>query len=169
MNRAYRDLKKAIKNMSDGIAMLEAKLKETKRLYRLELRKEKHKADVARDRKTFSLLTHNPSALFSSIRNSKTSSVGTIPFLTVGNRKYTDSNVAEGFFESILELKSLDIASLQSSPNYHSWSRDYEFILEICKNKKDIPLISLEKSSKILNKMCERFLVNDPSTFYLCW
>ena len=53
-------------------------------------------------------------------------------------------------FDSISSLKTEDKTSLATSPCYESWSQDYEFILELCRNKHDVPPISLDQSKKNL-------------------
>ena len=70
--------------------------------------------------------------------------MGSVPFLTVGDKVYPDNMVGDGLFDSISSLKSQDKPSLTASQNYNSWSRDYNYILEICKNKRNIPEISNE-------------------------
>ena len=159
MNKAHKGYKEAMKTNKKSVARTREAFNISKRLYRLEQRRQKHKEDCLRDSPLFSVTTSNPSAVYKSIRSAKSSSSRAIPFLTVGKKKYVGENIVDGFYDSISALKSQDNNSLQSSPNYNSWSQDYEYILQMCKNKCDIPLISLEKSSKILLKM--KSSVND--------
>ena len=121
--------------------------------YRLAVRQQRHNDDLYRDKQLFSICTHNPSALYSKIRASKRSACGAVPFLTVGEKIYTGNRVADGMYDSISSLKTQDNHFLMSSPSYYSWTDDYKYILELCQNKRDIPSISVELSSKILSRM----------------
>ena len=121
--------------------------------YRLAIRKQRHNDDLLRDTQLFSICTNNPSALYSKIRHSKRSSGGPVPYLTVGDKIYPGQRVADGIYDSISSLKTQDRVFLQSSPSYNSWSDDYQYILKLSQNKKDVPSISLQHSSKILLKM----------------
>ena len=121
--------------------------------YRFAVRKQKHFDDILRDKQLFSICTNNPSALYSKIRHSKRSSGGAVPYLTVGEKIYPGNRVADGIYDSISSLKTQDRLFLQSSPSYNSWSDDYKYILELSQNKRDIPPISLQHSTKILTRM----------------
>ena len=57
----------------------------------------------------------------------------------------------DGFYSSIKTLKSREM-SLQSPPNDDLYA-DYNHILDLCKEKRDLPPISIEESTKILKKM----------------
>ena len=61
--------------------------------------------------------------------------------------------MCDGMFDSISSLKHLDISSLITSPCYDSWTEDYRYILELCNDKRDMPEISVEDSTKLLQKM----------------
>ena len=37
--------------------------------------------------------------------------------------------------------------------HFFSWSEEYRYILELCKHKRDLPMIDNEQSNKILSKM----------------
>ena len=151
LRKAQRDYREALKTSTASAYTANENLKHAKRVHRLQHRRQKHKEDIARDSKLFSVFTSN--AVFKSIKSSKTSSAGAVPFLMVGDKKYVGSDVADGFYDSISSLKSQDHKSLQSSPNFNSWSQDYNYILQLCKNKRDIPSISIEQSTKILLRM----------------
>ena len=121
--------------------------------YRFLCRKEVHKRDVARDSELFSISDPLSTTVFRTVRSSKSSSSRPIPFLTVRDKTYPGDRVGDGLFDSISTLKTQDPAVLSAIPNYHSWLQDYRYILEICKNRRDIPIISLEHSTNILKRM----------------
>ena len=78
--------------------------------------------------------------------------------LTVGNSTYYGDTVPDGIFESIRRLKTSPPVSDGDDfgPNY---SEDYKNILDICRNGRQIPSISLERSLQILKNI--RKSVND--------
>ena len=105
------------------------------------------------DTELFSVFTSSSPPIFKSIRALKSSAAASVPFLTVGEKTYPGDMVGDGLYDSISSLKTQDKASLLSSSNYQDWSSDYKYILELCKDKHDIPPISIEHSTSILNKM----------------
>ena len=56
-------------------------------------------------------------------------------------------------FESIQALKTENTDSLQATPYFCNWSEEYRYILELCKQKRDLPMIDIEQSNKILSRM----------------
>ena len=66
----------------------------------------------------------------------------------VGNTKYPEHLVGDGLYASIAALKTKDCSTINKS-----WESDYKYILEICKNKVDIPEITLDQSKDILLRM----------------
>ena len=143
---------KALKKTPNDARAIQ-RFNKARKSFRFFCRKEVHKQDVARDSELFSITDPVFSTVFRSVRLSKSSSSRLVPFLTVGDKTYPGERVGDGLFESISSLKTQDLSVLSASPNYHSWLQDYQYILEICKNKQDLPCISLEHSSKILNRM----------------
>ena len=87
------------------------------------------------------------------LRSSKVSGMAAVPFLTVGNKKYVGPKVADGMYDSISALKTVDRFLPHPSPLFESWTEDYKHILQLCENKRDVPPISLQQSSKILMRM----------------
>ena len=148
LHLAHKTLKKSPVNV-----LSKQEFRRARKSYRFLSRKEIHKQDVARDSKLFSIFDPLSTTVFRSVRSSKSSSSKTIPFLTVRDKTYPGDRVGDGLFDSISTLKTQDSAVLNAIPNYHSWLQDYHYILEICKNKQDIPTISLDHSSNILRRM----------------
>ena len=72
--------------------------------------------------------------------------------LKVGNKIYSEDRVADGFYDSISKLKSLDKVS---SSSFDSFVSDYKHIVEIMKTARKIPRISPQKASELLlSKNC---------------
>ena len=63
------------------------------------------------------------------------------------------TKVADGMFDSISTLKTVDRFTSNPSPYLGGWKEVYKCILQLCENKRDIPPISLNQSSKILMRM----------------
>ena len=128
-------------------------LTKAKQSYRLAVRRKNHSDNVKRDSLLFTICTTDSSTLLKKIRFAKRSAAGQVPYLTVEDKKYVGPRVADGMFDSISTLKTKDRFSKNPSSHLKSWSEDYQYILQLCKNKRDIPPISLQQSSKILLKM----------------
>ena len=152
MNAAHRNYKKALKSRSISISSARSSWITSKKYYRSICRKHIHKEDHLRDSELFSIFS-SPSLLYQKIKASKSSAVRSVPFLTVGNTTYPAEQVGDGLFASISQLKKQDLTSLQSSSFYHSWSTDFRHILEMCKDRQDIPRLSVPQSSQILLRM----------------
>ena len=106
MKKAHTAYKEALRSKSNDINTTKDVLKSAKKAHRLAVRRQNHKEDLARDIKLHSVLTQNPSALFRALKTSKSSSAGSVPFITVGDKKYVGPQVPDGLFDSIASLKS---------------------------------------------------------------
>ena len=114
--KAHKDHKHALKT-NHNIEFTRNNLANAKKSCRFMIRRQNHKEDLNQDSQLHSIFT-NPSVLYRSIKSSKRSLAGAVPFLTVGDKKYVGANVADGLYDSISSLKYQDLASLQTSPNY---------------------------------------------------
>ena len=114
-----------------------------------EIRQEQKQDSIDRDTKLHTILTNNPSAVFSSIKGIKNSST-TISTLKVADSTYEGSAVPDGFFASLSSLKAPDMDPITSSPHYQSTLGDYAHILKICRSGNPIPEISSKTSTEIL-------------------
>ena len=154
LRQSHKALKIA-KNGSSDICINHAKnvFKSARKEYRFKTRSFTHKADLRRDYNLHAILTSNPSALFRTIRSSKKPSNQAVPFITVGDKRYVGDKVPDGLYDSISSLKKQNTSQLHSSPMYDSWSQDYTYILQLCKDKHDLPLLSVSQSTNILNRM----------------
>ena len=87
------------------------------------------------------------------MKSAKKPSARAVPFITVGDKKYVGDRVPDGLYDSVSSLKKENTAALCASPMYESWSQDYAYILQLCRNKRDVPLLSLAQSTNILFRM----------------
>ena len=100
--------------------------------------------------KLFNIMDKNPSAIFKTIRSSKSSS-SRIQKLHVGNKTYSGDTVCDGFYDSLSSLKAPDMSHIHNSPAYSSILTDYDHIIKICRDSHKIPQISPVKAMEILN------------------
>ena len=117
------------------------------------VRKNKVAERVKNDKKLFDICSKNPKAIFSTIKASKTNSQSKIQRLHVGDKTYLESEVPDGFYDSLSTLKSLDCTLPENSPTSPSFSTDYENIIHICSQGPSLPKISLQKAFKILKNI----------------
>ena len=150
VKNAHNKLKKA--TGSDKISARKT-FTQARKSCRYILRKHNHLEALLRDSQLFSICTNNPFKLYKNIRSSKSSSAAPVPFLHVGEKKYPGTRMSDGMFDSISSLKRQDSSSLSLTPCYESWTEDYKYILELCNNKRDMPEISVEDSTRILKRM----------------
>ena len=126
---------------------------EARKSCRYVLRKHNHQQASLRDSQLFSICTNDPFKIYKKIKSARSSSAASVPFLLVGKKEYPGDRMSDGMFDSISSLKHLDMSSLITSPCYDSWTEDYRYILELCNDKRDMPEISVEDSTKLLQKM----------------
>ena len=126
------------------------KLKGAKVSLRKKVRIITAKKITAEDQKMFSVLSApKASTIFRRIKSMKSVSAKPISFLKVGSDIYHGEDVKKGFFTSISELKT----RTGGESEFSTYTKDYKNILELCKNKNDLPCISLSTSTKILQGM----------------
>ena len=129
------------------------KLKITKKKHRVLIRRENHISNMRRYQHLHQIITTNPTAAYKTLKSNKTPPTNSIPFVTVGSKKYVGDRVVDGMFDSINGLKCPDQSVLDSSPYHKSLLEDYINIMFLAQNKHDLPPISLEKSTTILQGM----------------
>ena len=132
---------------------LKAELKGMKSEHQRLIRYTNMEDSVARDQELHSVLSKDPSSLYRAIRRSKNTNSCKIQRLTVRDRVYLGDRVADGFFDSLSKLKTVDSESLERSPTYCDFSEYYEHIVEICAHGEKIPQITEAKSEEILKSI----------------
>ena len=138
---------------------LRKKHKSEKTKHRLLLRKQNAKDSIMRDSPLFSILESGNTNIFRSIRGSKKGVTRKITKLSVNGRTYSDESVHNGFYDSLLGLKTLNMGSIQDPASFDRYQADFENILKLCSSGPDIPEITLDKAANILMRI--RRSVND--------
>ena len=113
----------------------------------------KAKESSHRDKTLYSIVSSNPSKLFSAIRRSRKANTVRIDKLKVDDKVYLGDSVKDGFFDSISTLKSVDKTELDESEYFQEFSLDYQNIIEICNDGPTIPVMSELKSFELLQRM----------------
>ena len=124
-----------------------------KQRYRQIIRKNRLEQYVKRDKKLDSILTRDPSKIYSFLRSCKQTKTMKIDKLIVEDKVYTGAMVGDGFYESMRELKSCNLQSLSEDPLLSEHFTNYQHILKICESQSTIPEISLTKAADILKRL----------------
>ena len=114
---------------------------------RKSVRKSRNDQNVSRDEDLFAVLTNKPLNVFKKIKSFKNQAqASSIQKLIVQDKIFEGEAVSDGFYHSLKALKIVDTDELpQICQSFETFNEDYENILEICKNKVDIPQISINK------------------------
>ena len=133
-----------------AIEAAKADLRSARASLRHALRSEQSFLRNERDVKLSNILSTNPAAAHRSLRTSKNAAISDINILKVGNKVYTGKNVPDGFYDSLSSLKAPDMAPLYSSLPYQETLLDYENILKLTSNSRQIPPISPKDATQLL-------------------
>ena len=128
-------------------------IKQARRQHRSLVRAVKVRRDMKQDEHLFSLLTSNPASAFRTIKSAKSENSVQVPYIQVGKKRYAGDRVVDGLFESISNLKSLDLQLLEESPFHSSLLEDYKNIKFLCENKVPLPNVPLSKTTEILRRI----------------
>ena len=90
---------------------------------------------------------------FAQIRNSRRAKAGNIAQLTVGDKLYSGEMIPDGFYDSILTLKTRDDVRLAQSTYYSTFSNDYDHIIQLCKDSVKIDDVSIAKAMNLLERL----------------
>ena len=126
--------------------------KEARRKYRQECRPQDFISSIKRDENLHSILTNDPQAAYKTLRNAKTTKTNKISDLKVNEKTYTGSSIADGFFDSIKTLKTMN-PQTKNCMECEPFKFDYELIKEISKVGEKIPPISLPKAESLLHSL----------------
>ena len=124
--------------------------KSAKSVHQKLVRKHNISEEVDRDNDLLSLLSKQPKEIFKSFRNAKAGQAAKVKTLHVGNKTYTEDNVADGFYDSISELKSI---SEITATSFERFAEDHRHIVEICKSGAKVPEITQVKAEALLKKI----------------
>ena len=139
---------------SSHLSGLRTELSDLKTEHRKLERKHAAKESAERDRQLHSFLVGNSSQHFANIRRTKTNKAkSSIKKLTVNSKTYTGDAVPDGFYDSISNLKSLDLSMLKKSPGFAERLEDFQNILDICSSSEKIPAIMFHDAIRILDNL----------------
>ena len=129
--------------------------------YRKAVRKVRFQNDRQRDKNLNNILSHDPSAAYKYIRRGRQSDVVSIQTLYVDKKRYYGEQVADGFYDSMSNLKKCNFESYENDQCFGNFLEDYKYILKLCKNESQqkIPSISFECSCRLINRIKKQ--VND--------
>ena len=155
--RTYKEMKRANVSGSD-CTMLNSKHQEIKRRHHQLLRYSQIQERYSRDKILDELCSKDPSNAYRSLKKSRKTNETKIGKLTVGSMTYLGDTVPDGMYESIRKLKT-EAEDTRTDSTHPDFSKEYRFILDICKSKRKFPQLSKDKSVKILKSI--RKNVND--------
>ena len=115
-------------------------------------------ANEKRDRKLFTLVSGDPRSVYSKIWSQRLSA-GKIQLLTVGNTEYSGNNVPDGFYDRFSQLKTIQGKPFQDPDHLQQLMSDYEHLVCVISQNKNIPPIQYYQSERILKSL--RQSVND--------
>ena len=124
-----------------------------RKAYRDTVRKCRLSQSLRRDQKLDSILSKDPRGLYAYLRQNKQTKNQKIQSLKVGSKVYQGDRVGDGFYDSMTALKSCDLEYVSSDPHLAHHFINYQHILKICEEKKDIPEICLDQAAKLLKRM----------------
>ena len=113
------------------LSNLKEKLKHERQKHRKLLRSENASDSCKRDAKLFSILENNTSDIFKLLRRRKQNNSGKISKLSANGKVYSGHNVGDGFYDSLLELKTFNPQSIQDPTTYSRHLDDYHNIIEL--------------------------------------
>ena len=118
--------------------------------YQNAVRRKVNSDECERDDNFNQLLTNNPTTVFKQIKKKRAGEAPKIKSLKVGDKIFTDDNVADGFFSSISDLKTLKNISATS---FDQFKNDHAHIIEICKAGTKIPRLTDSDALSLLKSM----------------
>ena len=133
------------------IAKASMKVKLARKEHRELIRIQALKNNTLRDSK---LSTIRPDTeLYKGVKRIKNSSNVNVLKLKAGKKTYINSNVSDGFYDSISSLKKVDTSDLSQSSSYISSLEDFKNIIKICSTGTPVPQISLQKTKSIVKSI----------------
>ena len=134
-------------------ARSKAQLEHAKKVYRQKVREVRLQKHLKRDRLLDMILSENSTKLYSYLRSSKMAKASRIEKLVVDKKIYTGNMVGDGFFDSMSSLKSCDMQVLLDDPFLSEHFSNYDHIMKICQDNRNIPKVSMNSAAKILQRL----------------
>ena len=110
-------------------------------------------AEQDRDRKLSSICSKNPSEAYKHLKTARASFSKKISEIKVGDKVYSDKDVATGFYHNIENLKTNLDPATENCSKCIGFKFDYKLITEICKAGEKIPPLSLIEAEKLLHSL----------------
>ena len=149
LQRAHRHWKNA---SPQDLLAAKMRYSATLKQYKHAVRSVRLQQNRKRDEKLLTILSDNPSSLFSFIKSSRSTANTRIEKLTVGNKTYAGDRVQDGFFDAMTSLKSYKKSELEKCAVAEQLSL-YEHIKKLCQKKKPIPPITIEIATDLLSRL----------------
>ena len=131
----------------------QAQLDHAKRFYRQKVREARLQMQLKRDRLLDTILSENPTKLYSYLRNCKKAKATKIEKLVVGKKIYSGNMVRDGFYDSMSSLKSCDKQALLDDPSLSEHFSNYDHIMKVCQKNSNIPEANIHTAAKILQRL----------------
>ena len=120
-------------------------------------------SSIRRDKVLDTILTNNPQEASKALRSHKSTVSAKISELKVNDKIYTGKNIADGFFDSMSNLKTMKPETKNCS-ECESFKFDYKLVREISKAGDKIPPISLHRAESLLHSLkptvCDHFNIS---------
>ena len=155
--KTFKDLKKTLP-MTPEHSELILRHAGTRRLHNQLVRYARVQEGYTRDKLLNKICARNSTSTFKSIKSLRKSASSKIAKLHVGDKIFLGDRVPDGMYESIAALKT-EPYSFPSNPNIPDFTKEYNYILDICKTGVKIPPLTKVKTRKILESI--RKNVND--------
>ena len=114
--------------------------------YKRAVRSVRLKDGIKRDDRLLTILSDNPSSLYSFIKSSRNISTSKIEKLTVKDKVYLGDKVPDGFYDSVSALKTCDTNKLFAYEAIAEQFSNYENIRKLCEDKKSFSLFESKGS-----------------------
>ena len=150
--RKYHSMLKAARcnplSTPEMLLFANQKFSAAKKAYRKVVRQDRATRSVKRD-----LHLNNFEDVYKYVRSCKNVSLSKLRELTVGDKKYTDDMVPDGFFDAMSSVKTCDMNEVLKEPPLFNAVRDSEHIVQLCKVGQQLPPVSIERSFDLLTKL----------------
>ena len=152
LRRAHKKWKQST-DSSHGIALAKSTYKSALKSYKTAVRTVRLNGESNQDSKLLTILSDDPSSLYTFIRSSKGSSQTKIEKLSVKNKVYFGDRVPDGFYDTMTSLKSCDPTELLSNPPVAEQLSNYDHISKLCEESRPLPLISQKVAASLLSRL----------------
>ena len=133
--------------------LAKSSLKSTKKCYQSKVRSVRLQHCINRDSTVNQILCSNPFKIHNYIKNNRKTRSSKIQTLTVGDKTYSGSSVADGFYDSMSSLKSCDMNVLHNDHHLSPQLSNYAHILKICQDNHNIPPVTQAIATSLLQRL----------------